>query len=1061
MKIINQNPPSKGLQALTIFLSMGVILFLFNAFSAKPPPPNQNNNISGDSASLSDVVAMGQRYSKLKHGDKKQNRLAIVIPYLPPADGAPTFPSYFDLFAMSAAGSVDSIDYLIFHCFIPPSLLPNTESLPPNVKLINLSQKTTSYDEGNDNVPTECDMAKLFLRVTDQREKQNLLQTPIKKLTTMISHQIINMPYILVEYKPAFGHIFADYLKDYSHWGYSDLDVVLGDMTRWISNEEWNDYDIVTYGFGDQDKLYLRGQFTFHKNDPKYINQLWRDCKYLSEMDVRYAHPEKLKFESAEGCYSKAVITKTDLKVKWAVKAFSDVKEGSSIYAHGMYLSLGKDSYSPRSVLYTASNVHAGDKLLSLPHDWFQDTSRYKLYSQTDVPIQEYVGEKTKVETYRTLYNRNLDESLKDIKCMYWAPQTYQMDICTVNGNVGGNEVVTLENGVLWKQRFETTRDGMFPEGIVSFPFFHFQEWKRVYRSTQLLNSHNIRQANVPGVIITKEGTLPLLSTQRSSSTDWNIQSHPWSNSKPSHFEWIKSDTGATPEHPSYNRFCLRSSKKGNPTGATICNVAASWPPAGNATHIASSVEGSAMVHLLRYPSTSKTTKGTFRRGTNQFISSSWWDEKSINANEDVTLVLTLQITSLHMKEESLVQSLLAMADSNIFLWSGQPSVLLIHVDSTEADEGEKMSELAKALQLIKDKFETDQKETASNQTFHLKNSLVAVVDSKKPVVSRKALMNMAMHAAPTRWIVSGLELERGLVLSKEASYFAIREAKIYADLPGHVFVIPQFASKRDDTRQNSGSEVNPVPEGRVLYTGVGNDLLPTIRTKQSMTSNVAAYDCFQCSDAGVDDGAGTGAGEELTDDRSESRRLMGESSSKRSVEEQIEDLWWDLSVADVYGTPGGFRSSLDLIAKIHDRIEVSLISLLDRSDDHLEYLRYSDKSPILLIDRLGPHKEMMTLDLVPEVDEFGGRNCFNLLRLAQLATVGYKVTVLPGAFAASYPKTRAALCTESIMKQKQYCDCDFPSESTIREILIDEVKRLGKIAVLLNELDSRVKSVI
>ena len=57
-------------------------------------------------------------------------------------------------------------------------------------------------------------------------------------------------------------------------------------MSRWIDEDEWNDYDIVTYGFGDQDKLYLQGQFTFHRNDPNYINQIWRHCKYLSEMDI-------------------------------------------------------------------------------------------------------------------------------------------------------------------------------------------------------------------------------------------------------------------------------------------------------------------------------------------------------------------------------------------------------------------------------------------------------------------------------------------------------------------------------------------------------------------------------------------------------------------------------------------------------------------------------------------------------------------------------------------------------------------------------------------------------
>ena len=32
-----------------------------------------------------------------------------------------------------------------------------------------------------------------------------------------------------------------------------------------IEGDEWEDYDIVTYTFGDQNRAYLRGQFTFHK----------------------------------------------------------------------------------------------------------------------------------------------------------------------------------------------------------------------------------------------------------------------------------------------------------------------------------------------------------------------------------------------------------------------------------------------------------------------------------------------------------------------------------------------------------------------------------------------------------------------------------------------------------------------------------------------------------------------------------------------------------------------------------------------------------------------------
>lgn len=108
-----------------------------------------------------------------------------------------------------------------------------------------------------------------------------------------------------------------------------------------------------------------------------------------------------------------------------------------------------------------------------MPHDWFEDRAKYPKYSERGLSIQKYVGERTKVETYRMRYDAG-DEDASDVKCMFWAPKTYQMDICTVDGNVKSDEVVILERGVLYKQKF-VVRAKVFPEGISSFPFFHFQ----------------------------------------------------------------------------------------------------------------------------------------------------------------------------------------------------------------------------------------------------------------------------------------------------------------------------------------------------------------------------------------------------------------------------------------------------------------------------------------------------------------------------------------------------------------------------------------------------------
>jgi hypothetical protein len=465
-------------------LTLGLSYFLISAFRSDLPSPaassdyHRNRDVIHDPAGMTGNDNGRNRRWRNPYANlnERKRRLAIIIPYLPSSDGAPMLPSYFDMFATSAAGSGENIDYLIFHCFVPKSMLPNHDTLPNNVKLIDMNGDG-GEGENNEN---ECGLARLFTRVTDMRQADGIMQTPLETLIKRLSKQIINLPYILVEYKPAFGHIFAEYLTGYTHWGYSDLDVVFGDMSRWIDDDEWDDYDVVTYGYGDQDKLYLRGQFTFHRNDEQTINQLWRHCKYLSEMDIRYSHPESLKFESAEGCYSQAVLIRKDVRVKWAVKASTDYLEDSPIYSQGVYLSLGSSpsltssiSFRPKSVLYTSSSNEYGDRLLSLPHDWFEDRAKYPKYSERGLSIQKYVGERTKVETYRMRYDAG-DEDASDVKCMFWAPKTYQMDICTVDGNVKSDEVVILERGVLYKQKF-VVRAKVFPEGISSFPFFHFQ----------------------------------------------------------------------------------------------------------------------------------------------------------------------------------------------------------------------------------------------------------------------------------------------------------------------------------------------------------------------------------------------------------------------------------------------------------------------------------------------------------------------------------------------------------------------------------------------------------
>lgn len=45
----------------------------------------------------------------------------------------------------------------------------------------------------------------------------------------------LDQPYKLCDFRPAYGDIFYDYIKDYDFWGYCDIDLIWGDMRKFLT----------------------------------------------------------------------------------------------------------------------------------------------------------------------------------------------------------------------------------------------------------------------------------------------------------------------------------------------------------------------------------------------------------------------------------------------------------------------------------------------------------------------------------------------------------------------------------------------------------------------------------------------------------------------------------------------------------------------------------------------------------------------------------------------------------------------------------------------------------
>jgi hypothetical protein len=232
-----------------------------------------------------------------------RNRIAILLPYL-----GKSLPAWFDLFAFTASTSAELVDWFIFITEAP------MRPVPANVHLIRLSRSD------------------MFNRLVNLDSAYSNSTTGRTALQGYFQYIIDVHPYILVEIKPALGFLFADYIVGYSHWAYADLDLLVGRLHQQLSPQLLSRHDVITLTFGDNNRLYMRGQLTVHKNNAM-VRELWRGCDYLTRIGKRlemfFIEHKHWDFHSAEGCYSRVVADDAQLSVLYVPIQFSDAFPGS------------------------------------------------------------------------------------------------------------------------------------------------------------------------------------------------------------------------------------------------------------------------------------------------------------------------------------------------------------------------------------------------------------------------------------------------------------------------------------------------------------------------------------------------------------------------------------------------------------------------------------------------------------------------------------------------------------------------------------------------------------
>lgn len=275
------------------------------------------------------------------------NKICIIIPYFG------KFPNYFDFWLKSAEFN-SHIDFLIF----------------------------------TDNVSYQSEKNIKFIYMSFQDFK-DLLQKEIEFPICL------DEPYKICDYRPVFGSALRSYISEYTFWGFGDVDLILGDLSQFLTSDILRKYD----------KIYNLGHLTLLRNN-SFCNNLWKTIHHIKKAyryDEAFKTPYPCHFDETDGLTPIA-------KIK-GVKTYTNPDFADIDRRNFNFLMLGKED-----------TMHPG------VFEWKKGKLNY-LYKQNDEVISQEVAYAHFQKRKLTIQNKS---SIASIEKFVIEPNTiltnYQLD---------------------------------------------------------------------------------------------------------------------------------------------------------------------------------------------------------------------------------------------------------------------------------------------------------------------------------------------------------------------------------------------------------------------------------------------------------------------------------------------------------------------------------------------------------------------------------------------------------------------------------------------------------
>lgn len=133
----------------------------------------------------------------------------------------------------------------------------------------------------------------------------------------------IPSPYKLCDFKPTYGDVFSEYIKNYDFWGFGDIDLVYGDIRQFLTE------DILI----NHDKVLIHGPFCLMRNEMQNNNVFRKEINGKLKHKEAYSNLKYTGFDEYGEEAFNSICIQSGLKIYSNNLCFADINSWKKHFA--------------------------------------------------------------------------------------------------------------------------------------------------------------------------------------------------------------------------------------------------------------------------------------------------------------------------------------------------------------------------------------------------------------------------------------------------------------------------------------------------------------------------------------------------------------------------------------------------------------------------------------------------------------------------------------------------------------------------------------------------------